>query len=165
MPTTTQLASVWAGIKNPSPDLSQTPHPLHAPRPHTKVARGRCRWGLASRPAWPALGGEVLPPSHLQRSGTPAGPRGGLRSRGSRPPPSRARGRAAPDSGLSSRGNLPRAAPRSFLSHPPRPGLGGRSARGPGRGLGERISAAPTTASSKGRAAPGPAPSLVGLER
>lgn len=53
--------------------------------------------------------------------------------------PGRARhgGGAAPDSGLSSRGNLLRAAPSSFLSLPPRSGLGGRSARGPGRGSGD----------------------------
>lgn len=62
----------------------------------------------------------------------------------------------APDSGFSSRGNLPRAAPCSFLSLPLQPGLGGRSVRG-SRARPGRLLAAPTPASSKGRAAPGPA--------
>lgn len=160
MPTATQLASGCAGAFNPCPDLGHTSRPLRAPRPPTKVARGRRRWGLAARPAGLARAPgprEALPGSHPAVGDTGGSARGDLppqvtagdRSHSCGAPPApqpaggadprRARhaGGAAPDSGLSSRGNLPRAAPRSFLSHPPRPGLGGRSARGPGRGLGE----------------------------
>lgn len=113
---------------------SSQPHLLPSPR-STASREGRTRKvqvapGSArlSRPAAADSGGPA-------RDCAPAGraPRSPLRGR-CRPPPSPARGGAAPDSGLSSQGNLLRAAPRSFLSLPPRPGLGGRSTRGPGRG-------------------------------
>lgn len=81
LPTATQLASGCAGAFNPCPDLGHTSRPLRAPRPPTKVARGRRRWGLAARPAGLARAPgprEALPGSHPAVGDTGGSARGDL---------------------------------------------------------------------------------------
>lgn len=134
---------------------SSQPHLLPSPR-STASREGRTRKvqvapGSArlSRPAAADSGGPA-------RDCAPAGraPRSPLRGR-CRPPPSPARGGAAPDSGLSSQGNLLRAA--RAPSCPSHRGPGSAAARRGVPGAARATLGRSHPASSKGRAAPGPA--------